>query len=361
MPKLQILVSPKNGISWHRLINPMSYLDMGPDWTIELLWFGQDEHRIDCDVLWYSKYLVTDAKWIAKLKDKGTRIIVDIDDHWELYPQHPRYTDWKAANRDKQTLDNIKMADLVTCSTMRIQDVVRPYNKNTVVLPNAFPYGQPGYQPEETEPHDKMSFIYSGGSSHYNDVKMLEGRFRKLGSDGHVTKNARFLLAGYEPQMKKIYHSPADMKAGNNNYSILPSRGDWDKMATVFKHTNSYTILPSIDLDKYLTYYNLADVALIPLQDNSWNQYKSNLKILEASTRKLPVICSRVCPYTDDSIEPIMWVEKPSDWVDHIKWCIKNPQGVKDMGHKLAEYVWSTYNMSTVNETRKQVLNSIVK
>lgn len=361
MPKLQIIVSPKSGISYHRFVNPLSYLDMGTDWTIEMLWFGEDEHKIDCDILWYSKYLRTDVKWLKKLQEKGTKIIVDVDDHWELPPSHHVYQQWKDTGRDKVTLENIKMADLVTCSTMKIQSIVRPYNKNTVVLPNAFPYGQPEYCPQSGEQREKMSFIYSGGSSHYTDVKLLEGKFRRLSSDSSVVKSAEFLLAGYEPQMKKMYHSPADRSADNNNYTLTESRGEWDKMASVFKQTNSYKVLPSVNLDHYLRYYDIADVALIPLVDNTWNGYKSVLKVLEASTRKLPVICSKVEPYYPElkDYKGIMWVEN-NNWVDPIKWCIKNPQGVKVMGEQLAEDIWENYNLITINETRKQILNSLM-
>jgi hypothetical protein len=92
MKKIQVVVSPNNGISYHRLVNPVSYLDMGDDWSIELLWFGQDESKIDCDILYYSKYLVTEPQFLQKLKDKGTRIVVDIDDDWEFPLWHPSIT-----------------------------------------------------------------------------------------------------------------------------------------------------------------------------------------------------------------------------------------------------------------------------
>jgi hypothetical protein len=64
MPKLQIVVTKQSGVSYHRFVNPISYLDLGPDWTAELLWLGQDESKIDCDVLWYSKYLVTEPMFL---------------------------------------------------------------------------------------------------------------------------------------------------------------------------------------------------------------------------------------------------------------------------------------------------------
>jgi len=360
MKKLQVFVSPNSGISYHRFVNPLSYLNMGEEWNVELMWFGEDEHKIDCDVLWFSKYLITEPKWLRKLQDKGTKIIVDIDDNPNLPMSHPFYKKWKDSKRDEVTIENIKLADVVTCSTVKVQEFVRQYNKNTVVIPNAFPYGHDTYQPTEYDQRDKMTFIYSGGSSHYNDVKLLEGKFKRIGSDSYMVNNSEYLLAGYEAQQRRRYYTMQDELAGNNNFTVSQVHGEWDKMAAVFANTNSYRILPSINLDEYLEYYSMADVALIPLGDKSWNRYKSILKVLEASCKKLPVICSKVAPYTElEHCEGIMWVEN-NNWLDHIKWCIKNPQGVKDKGEQVAEYIWKNYQLTVWNETRKQLLNSLV-
>ncbi len=361
MPKLQVVLTPKSGISYHRFVNPISYLDMGPDWTVELLWFGEDEHKIDCDILWYSKYLMTEPKWIQRMKDKGMKVIVDIDDNPNLPTHHPYYKQWKSTNRDVLTIENIKIADIVTCSTMKVQEFVRQYNKNTVVIPNGFPYGHDSYQPCEHEPREKMTFIYSGGSSHYNDVKLLEGKFRRIGSDPYMVKNSEYILAGYEAQQKKKFYTRQDEKANNNNYTIEQGRGEWDKMSSVFMHTNSYRILPSIDLDEYLDYYDMADVSLIPIADHSWNMYKSPLKVLEAATKRIPVICSKAEPYWSElkDYKGIMWAEN-NNWIDHIRYCIKNPLWVKEQGELLADRIWKDYNLLTINDIRKQLLNRSV-
>lgn len=361
MPKLQIIVTPLSGISYHRFVNPISYLDMGPDWTIELLWFGEDEHRIDCDILWYSKYLMTEPKWLKRLQDKGTRIIVDIDDSWDLPVSHPRYKEWTDAGRDKATIENIKIADVVTCSTMKVQDMVRQYNKNTVVIPNAFPYGHDNYQPIAGDTREKMTFIYSGGSTHYSDVRLLEGKFKRIGSDPFLYNNSEYLLAGYEPQQKRFYQNLDDMKAKNNNFVTQQVHGEWDKMTSIFKYSNSYRILPSINLDDYLSYYDMADVSLIPLQQHSWNSYKSVLKVLEAAVKKIPVICSKVEPYYPElrDYPGILWVEG-TNWLDPIKFCIKNKEEAQAMGEELAAKVWKEYDLIIWNNVRKQLLERLV-
>jgi hypothetical protein len=354
MPKLQIVVSKQSGISYHRFVNPISYFGPYDNWEVELLWFGQDEHKIDCDVLWYSKYLVTEPMFLKKIKDKGTKIIVDIDDDPELPISHPLYRVWTESGRAKRTIENIKLADVVTCSTLKLQQKIRQYNKNTVVIPNALPFGHDVYQPLPSEPREKMAFIYAGGSTHYNDLKLLQGKFKRIGGDSWIKERAEFLMAGYLPEQANI----------NIQGNVLKKQifGEWDKMAAIFTATNSYRILPSDDLDTYINYFDMADVSLVPLTNHPWNSYKSNLKILESSAKHLPVICSKTEPYYPamSSYPGIIWVEN-NDWLTPIKWCIKNPAVVKDMGEQLAEKVWQDYDLIKWNEVRRQLFNSLVK
>lgn len=362
MPKIQYVVQNRSGISYHRIINPISYLQLGPEWKQELLWFREDEHRIDCDILWYNKFTATEPLFIKGMQAKGMKVVVDVDDLWDLPTWHPHYEPWKEHNQAQTVLEHIKLADIVVCTTMKLQDKVRQYNKNTVVIPNAFPYGYENYRPKENTPvHDKMGFIYVAGSTHLNDVKSIEGKFRRIGSDGYIKDRAEFILAGYEKSYAKQWLTQADLDAKNENFHLKEVPGVWDNMSAIFSHTGSHRILPTTNLDEYIDYYDQADVALIPLVSTEWGSYKSVLKVLEASCKRLPVICSAVEPYIELQDYPgIMWIKSPDDWLTHIRWCIKNPQGVKDVGEKLAEQIWKNYDLKVWNQVREQIIKSLV-
>ena len=133
-------------------------------------------------------------------------------------------------------------------------------------------------------------------------------------------------------------------------------------MKYVFSQTNSFKILPSTNLDDYINYYDQADVALVPLCKSDWNSYKSELKIMEAGCKQIPVICSNVEPYSTLKGKPgIMWVDTPDDWIKHIRYCIKNPEFVKEQGQALSEWVKEEFDLLKWNETRKQVLKNLIK
>ena len=58
---------------------------------------------------------------------------------------------------------------------------------------------------------------------------------------------------------------------------------------------------------------------------------KSNLKLLEAGCKRIPVICSKVHPYIDGNL-PVFHVERQSDWFDYVKDLNKNRGMVKVWG-----------------------------
>lgn len=362
--KIQFVVQPYSGISYHRLINPMEFMKLNEGDSAEMLWHGRDEHLIKCDILYYSKFLSTDVSILKQMKklNKDMKIVVDVDDSWEMSPSHPVYEIWKRNGVAERVIENIEYADLVICTTLKLQDKIRKYNKNTVVIPNAFPFGHDVYKPIPVESNGKMRFIYVAGSTHVPDVNLLDGKFKRMGGDPFIKNNAEFILAGYEPTEIPRYHTKKDYLEMNNNYTMVKINGPWDRMKHVFSQTNSYKILPSTNLDEYINFYDQADVAIIPLCKNDWNSYKSELKLIEAGCKHIPVICSDVEPYNLLKGKPgIMWVETPDDWIKHIKYCIKNPQFVKDQGAALAEWVKNDYDLLKWNVVRKQVLENLVK
>ncbi len=360
--KIQTIVRNSNGCDFFRCVLPAMYLNKDTEWrkdnVCEMLWIGIQEHLLDCDILIYNKFIATPVEVLKQEQAKGMKIIVDMDDMWELPAWHPNQKQWIETGSEQLCIEHMKMADLVTCTSIKLQDRIREYNKNTVVIPNAFPFGEGQYQPGTQNSSDKLRFLYAGGVTHLQDVEMLRGKFQKMGTDPYITNNAEFILAGYEQAMKRMYATPADLKAQNNNYKKEPHHGPYDTMKSIFSLTNSYKIIPTAPVTKYLNCYDHADVSLIPIVGNSWNSYKSVLKILEAASRKIPCIVSAAEPYSalrEFENEGIMWVDKPDQWIEYIKWCIKNPQETKELGKRLYNWISEEYELTKWNSVRKDI------
>lgn len=364
--KIQCIVRHGAGCDYHRIVLPFMYIEKDAEWcknhTVEMLWIATEEHFIHCDVLIYNKLIGTPIDILKELQSKGMKIVVDVDDYWVLPPTHANY-EWNKSGNDKLTIEHIKMADLVICTSTILQDKIRELNKNTVVIPNALPFGEDIFTRvmERHNDKNKLNFFYAGGVSHLPDVKLLQPTFKNIRRDKYITSNARFILAGYNNATQKRYHTKKDMEMKNNNFKLVKVDGPYDEMKKVFEYTGSYTVLPTAPIPDYLNYYDQADIGLIPLENTSWNSMKSTLKLLECATRDIPAIVSSVSPYSDlRPCEGIMWVEKPENWLQYITKCIKEPAFVKDSGLKMSEWIREEYNLNKWNDVRKQVLNSLI-
>ncbi|WP_077218258.1 glycosyltransferase [Acidithiobacillus albertensis] len=80
------------------------------------------------------------------------------------------------------------------------------------------------------------------------------------------------------------------------------------------------------------------DLALAPLENNSFNEAKSHLRILEYGILGYPVICSDIFPYQGDF--PVTRVaNRYRDWVRAIREQIADRQALATAGDHLREYV----------------------
>lgn len=359
--KIQFICRPEDGSTFHRILNPMQYYKLQEGEEAEMLWYDHEEAKLGCDILMYGHYMETDAKWLEYLKKDGTKFVLDLDD----MPVLPGWLPGKQLFDDKRhterVIENIRIADVVTCTNIKLQQWIRQYNKNTVVIPNAIPYGYENFvsTTRQPDPEGKMRFIYVGGSSHLDDIKSIEGKLKRIGSDGYLKQHSKFIVAGYRKGQAKRYFTHHDMEQQNENFAWVPISGVWDKITSIVGNTGTCEVLPSLNPLDYITHYDHGDVSIVPLLDREWNQYKSTLKFAEAATRNLPVMCSKVLPYSEEDAKGVIWIEN-NDWYNQVKYCVKNPEYVTDMGLQLAEYCKEKYDLIKWNEVRRQLFTSLI-
>lgn len=85
---------------------------------------------------------------IQNCKDAGCKVVVDIDDYWNLHPTHELYKSYKENDIPNQTITGLKNADWVTTTTEHFADKIREFNENVTVLPNAIDEDEPQFKVE---------------------------------------------------------------------------------------------------------------------------------------------------------------------------------------------------------------------
>lgn len=130
---------------------------------------------------------------------------------------------------------------------------------------------------------------------------------------------------------------------------------------------NDYKRIWTKPANIYAEIFDNVDIALAPLANNFFNQKKSNLKQVEAFSRKLPIVCSGIQPYTEDGRNWENCVLIPDkknnarEWYRALKKLILNSDLRTQLGNQLHEDFKDKYNLKNVTAKRAEWYRSIVE
>lgn len=307
---------------------------------------------MNADIIVFHRPMTKDAYELAtKLKAVGKKIVLDNDDTYKRDSGVPiimsrmlQDPEDKLEMIDTQLKDFAKLADMVTVTTEFLKDEYKEVNDNVVVLKNCV---------------DKRDW--------YKPVENDTGKVR-IGIVGSVASNK-----DYEP----ITQALESLKGREDVQLVLfalPPKNDNTKLAVElykpeFDYWSQYNpewhhFVPMKDYTKTLRDLKL-DIALIPRYDNYFNRCKSNLKFLEMSMLKVPVIAQGfsdgMSPYQVDTqdAEHMIICDTPEEWTKAITDIIDNKQKRKDMGEKAYNYVLEKYEINNNKHLWREAYQTI--
>lgn len=328
------LTQKESGCGWHRVLLPLAFMPDSYNHICNVVTEDILKER-DFKIVLYNRFSMYDNDW-NETKAGGLKVVMDLDDDWDLPYNHPIFDFYE--KHKARVLNNIKHADMVTCTNERLANKIRKFNDNVVILPNCIPLGEHQYT-EHREPSDKVRIFWAGGSTHMDDLRIISNPIKRL----NIYDNIEMVLGGYTDtdEISKMY---------------------WDNMAHLFTNGGK---LPNRKLkgtmpNEYMSHYEHADIMLIPLESSDWHACKSNLKILEAASKRIPCIVSHVEPYSNDTDAPVLFVKKQSDWFKHLKYLINNLSIRERMGNELYEWAKTKYDYKEIGKARREAFGSII-
>lgn len=333
--RILVITQQNSGVGYHRLMLPIYFMPKTFALFTDTL---TDEVLADgYDILLVNRFIPNvHIDKLKEYKDKyGFKLIIDIDDYWNLDSWHILYNVYPT----DVILEHIKIADLVTCTNELLWNEIRPHNSNVAILPNALPFGEDQFTDIRTE-SDKVRFVYVGSITHEKDLKLVQFPLKKVLSDVQLKDKVNFRLCGYDDP---------------NPYS----RMIWHKMIHYFTAGLKLgDVQKALQVTEYMNFYNEADCSVVPLVRSRFNVMKSNLKVLEAACKKIPVIVSNVPPY--DSCEKAIKINTQTDWYREIKKVATDSIYRQESG--LANYEWCNehFNLHKVNEKRKHLYQCLL-
>lgn len=287
--KILIVKSARHASTYYRLVQPANILlemghsvretqcidEKGIDWSVI-------ERDYDIAIFQFG-FLYNVINLIKRFKKLGVLTILETDDDYYHIPAgnkafwqlHPRVICYKVMYPDKPIqevyaehnyhvnhfMDNFKWAasnvDILQVSTRELAQYYSALSDNIVVLENCIDNSL--YDKVEKKEHDGVIVGWFGSATHLMDIRFLVGA---------IPDNVTFLTYGHSDLDKVVF-------AGNKN---VVSKGYFDLG----------------DLPKILSQM---DFGVVPLEDNKFNDGKSDLKGLEFAAMGLPVIASPVAPY----------------------------------------------------------------
>lgn len=338
MSKLRILAvgGRHSGVTYHRLALPLSI--MAKEYCLITDTISEElliEKQIN--VLVINRFcevvpLTEIVKWRAKL---GFKLIIDIDDYWELFTQHLSYPTYRLNGIPNLIKSYIRFADLVTCTHSRLYYEIIKINKNCEIIPNGLPFDKDQFVNNKIE-HDKINIAHTGSITHFPDIKQLKNPILALSKSKSFKESCRMLLCGWHDYNK--WH--------------------WEQIGNIYtaNKTLDYKIQEALPVDLYMNHYAEADMLLCPLLDNRFNRLKSNLKALEAGVRYIPILAYNRDPYAD--IPTIFHVD---NWERDIKRMAFSVQMRNDYGQRNGEYVREHYDLFKINESRFAIYSKLIE
>ena len=325
------VTNKESGCGYHRVMLPLAFMNDIKGYVTNYI---TEDKTDDWDILLYNRICQYDLNWKKTKELLGCQVVMDIDDHWQLPVNHLYYNTYQdIAERIER---NLMQADLVTVTNSNLLNKVKQFNDNVIVMPNALPYGLNQFNDTRVK-SDKVRLFWCGSISHDNDIKILKEPLKRL----QGRKDIQMVMGGY-------------------NDSDAYTKSIWDKMFSMFTGNLPSIKLHSASPTQYMDMYNFADIVLIPLEDSDWHACKSNLKILEAAAKRLPVICSNVAPYNMDVDAPVLWVNNQKDWFRYINLLTNNPSLRENLGNELYAWASKRYNFKEINQQRYDAYKSII-
>lgn len=398
--KVKILVIPsdRTGVGYWRSVQPHVRLEeMYPEYfDVDIVYVDELNTKQDLEKFFASYDLIHIHKQLDKglhlinmIKFLGVKVIVDVDDNWNLGNYHPMSLTAKKERWDIPIKEHLKLADYVSTTTDIFANEVKKLNKNALVFPNAVNPTEDQFVPKPTT-SNRLRFGIICGSSHKYDIELLSSMVSKLPKE--YLDKVQFVLCGFDTNGTRTIHymdtgktiqRPIEPKESvwyeyekilTNNYSTVSE--DHKRFLNMFVKNVEY---PNLDepyrrcwtknISEYATHYNNIDVLLVPLKECDFNKVKSQLKVVEAGFFHKAIIAQNYGPYTidlksmigkggevDDSGNALLVDSSKNhkQWTKYIMKLVDNPQMVTKLQDNLYETVKDKYNLDTVTKYRAE-------
>ena len=398
--KLLVIPSDRTGVGKFRSVSPHLYIQehYGDEFDVDIVYSmpnGDLEAFLkQYDLIHIHKQLDKECKIMDMIKFLGIPVIIDVDDHFKLGDDHPMSLTAKKERWHEPIINHLKKADYVTTTTPIFANVLKKYNKNVAVFPNAIDPKEKQFDVPKTPETDRLRVGIICGSSHLKDLQLIDGIAKQVD-----TNKVQFVLCGFDTRGNRtIYNQQTGEKTTR---PILPEESVWCDYEKIF--TDNYKIVSlehkeflmkyiantddpftnepyrrmwTRDINEYATHYANVDVLIAPLKENEFNGVKSELKEIECGFTHTAFIAQNFGAYT---INLIPMIEKGGkinengtallvdprknhkDWAKYINKLANDRNMLHKLQDNLYNFVKDRYSLEAVCKDRVELYKKIAR
>lgn len=297
---------------------------------------------------------------IQRMRAAGIKVIYDTDDNlWDL----------PSANPGKQVFDSCKEgfwkcakeADAITVSTQRLASAARTgfrLDKPIFIVSNAIDFDL--FQAKPLVRDNLVMIGWGGSTTHAEDCKDVFDMMPEV-----LDKNPTALMqivGAAALDIKDTWKDKFDKygrKLGSaktravvvNKLAVHPQCG-YRSGCKVGEYANRFASWGW-------------DISIAPLVDSRFNRSKSNIKMLEAASIKIPCLVSDVQPYREFCElggDDLKWLlcNSISQWKTKLTTLINEPEMRKDIGQKMYDVAFKFYNAATMASNWMYVFQQVL-
>lgn len=365
---------PRSGMELYRLHYPYMNgiaTNHADQFTVSHSTYGviAEQAELESDVYVCSRVRFPEV--VDKIISQGKKLVVDIDDYWELHKDHPILHNKQTSSENAEYVVNVtyalSKAHMVTTTTdILAYSIKQELGIDAVVIKNTIPEYDVQFTSEKYS-HWLVRFGYIGGNHHSPDIAPMFDGMKRLHSDPQLVGKYQITLGGFSTAYDnngKLFANPHFAhyeKVLTANYHAIRADAEYKDYLLSFSnaidhitYNKVYRRMWNMPVTKYGNMYRNVDVAFIPLGDNKFNSCKSELKLIEAGMTGTAAIVSDVLPYANHLQHEMNCLKvnpKRNDWYSQTRRLILDADLRNDIAKGLSEYVRKNFNH--VTETKK--------
>lgn len=304
LPVIQVMPGDRWGCGHYRLIQPQQAMAaaLQIDSNVQFRYLhAANQGRIQADSIVVQRQLsepqIEEMQAIKRYT--SSFLVYDLDDLLGNLPLKSIHRESFQPSQVARALRNgLSIADRVTVSTEPLAEAMRGFNSDIRVVPNRLPVRWWGeLQGKRREGRPRVG--WAGGTSHTGDLQIVVDVMKALADE------VEWVFLGMSPPgaPRHEFHYGVEIED-------FPAK------------------LASLDLD----------LAIAPLENNAFNECKSNLRLLELGACGFPIVATDIEPYRCGL--PVTLVRnKYKDWLGAIREHLADLEGARALGFSLRQHI----------------------